>query len=262
MTKARVDPNLLRSISLFGRRVGGSSAELAAAASLRTAASRTILFAEGSRVENLFILTRGAAELFSERDERRFTIYVARGARSLSVSSILAERHPLSARILEPSELLAVPAKLVLELIGRDASLADAMVRELAAELLQIIEDFKNHRLLNTTARIAHWMLHRDRETGERRTNRHPVRQARARVLSRHDAGAAFARLLHARVGRRHRGRPLGHDREPRGADESCAAGSVIDPPGRPDAEPARGRVLGLGGHHFSASVATTYWAE
>jgi CRP/FNR family transcriptional regulator, transcriptional activator FtrB len=166
MTKTRIDPNLLRSTLLFGSASEEHLHKLAAAASLRTAASRTILFAEGSRVENLFILTRGAAELFSERDERRFTISVVRGARPLSLPSLLAERHPLSARILEPSELLAVPAKLLVELVGRDAGFADAMVRELATESLQIIEDFKNHRLLNTTARIAHWMLHWDRESG------------------------------------------------------------------------------------------------
>jgi CRP/FNR family transcriptional activator FtrB len=165
--KNRIETGLLRSIPLLSSASEEHLQKLAAAASLRTAASRTILFTEGSRVENLFILTRGAVELFSERDERRFTIYVARGARPLSASSLLAERHPLSARILEPSEFLAVPAKLLVELIGRDAGLADAVVRELATESLQIIEDFKNHRLLNATARIAHWMLHQDRKTGE-----------------------------------------------------------------------------------------------
>lgn len=164
--KNSIDLNVLRSIPLLHGASDDHLQKLAAAASLRTTASRTLLFAEGSRVESLFILTRGTAELFSERDERRFTIYVARGARPLSVSSLLAERHPLSARILEPSEFFTVPAKLLVELIGRDTGLADALVRELAAESLQIIEDFKNHRLLNTTARIAHWMLHQDRETG------------------------------------------------------------------------------------------------
>jgi CRP/FNR family transcriptional activator FtrB len=40
------------------------------------------------------------------------------------------------------------------------------MVRELATESLQIIEDFKKHRLLNSTARIAHWMLQWDSQSG------------------------------------------------------------------------------------------------
>lgn len=164
--KTRIDVDRLRSTALLRSASDEHLQKLAAAASLRTAPSRTILFSEGGRVENLSILTRGAAELFSERDERRFTIYVARGARPLSASSILAEKHPLSARILEQSDLVVIPAGLLVELISLDTGIADAMVRELAAESLQIIEDFKNHRLMNTTARIAHWMLHSDQENG------------------------------------------------------------------------------------------------
>jgi CRP/FNR family transcriptional activator FtrB len=164
--KIRIDLAIIRSIPLLGSASENDLQKLAAAASLRIAASRTIIFTEGSRVENLFIVRRGAVELFSEHDERRFTITVARATQPLALSSILADRYPLSARVLEASELLAVPAKLVLEVVGRDPGLAKAMVRELASESMQIIEDFKNHRLLNTTARIAHWMLQWDRESG------------------------------------------------------------------------------------------------
>jgi CRP/FNR family transcriptional regulator, transcriptional activator FtrB len=164
--KTRVDIALLRSLPLLGSASEEHTQKLAAVASLRTAPSRTILFAEGSRVEQLFVLTRGACELFSEQDERRFTVAVVRGAQALEVSSILAERHPLSARVLEPSEFVSVPVKLIIELSGRDTGLADALVHELAKESLQIIDDFKKHRLLNTTARIAHWMLQSDRQSG------------------------------------------------------------------------------------------------
>jgi len=165
-TKARIDTGLIASLPLLGSASEEHTQKIAAAASLRTASSRTILFAEGSRVEHLFVFVRGSVELFSEQDERRFTISVVRGPRPVEVSSLLAERHPLSARILEPSEFVSVPAKLLLELAGRDAGLADALVHELAKESLQIIEDFKKHRLLNTTARIAHWMLQSDHQNG------------------------------------------------------------------------------------------------
>jgi CRP/FNR family transcriptional activator FtrB len=164
--KTRIDIALLRSMPLFGSAAEENLQKMAAAASLRSAPARAILFSEGSSVESLFVLTRGAAELFSEQDERRFTISVVRGAGPIEVSSILANRHPLSARMLEPSELVAMPAKLLIELIAQDAALADAMVDELSKESMAIIEAFKTHRLLNTTARIAHWMLGRDRESG------------------------------------------------------------------------------------------------
>lgn len=161
-----IDSALLRAVPLLGSVAEHQLENLAAAASLRTAPSRAILFAEGSRVDNLFVLTHGAVELFSEQDERRFTISVMRAAQALEVSSIFAQRHPLSARVLESSEFVSVPAKLIIELLSRDSGLADAMMHELARESLEIIEDFKKHRLLNSTARIAHWMLNWDSQSG------------------------------------------------------------------------------------------------
>jgi CRP/FNR family transcriptional activator FtrB len=163
---SKIDIALLRSLPLLGSASEENIQKLAAAASLRTAPSRMILFAEDSRVDNLFILTRGAVELFSEQGERRFTISVVQAAHALEVFSILADRHPFSARVLEPSEFVSVPAKLIVELISRDPGLADALAHKLTKVSLQIIEDFKKHRLLNTTARIAHWMLHWDSATG------------------------------------------------------------------------------------------------
>ena len=158
-TKTGIDIARLGSLPLFGSASEEHQHKLAAAASLRTASSRTILFGEGSRVEHLFILARGAVELFSEQDERRFTVAVVRATHAVGVSSLLAERHPLSARILEPSELVCVPAKMMIELMGCDCGLAEAMAHKVTRESLQIIDNFKKHRLLNTTARIAHWML-------------------------------------------------------------------------------------------------------
>jgi CRP/FNR family transcriptional activator FtrB len=164
--KTRIDIALLGSLPLLGSASDEHKQKLAAAASRRTASSRTILFAEGSRVEHLFILALGAVELFSEQGERRFTISVVRATHALNVSSLFAGRYPLSARVLESAEFVCVPVKLMIELIACDSGLADAMARKLTSESLQIIEDFKKHRLLKTTARIAHWMLHSDNQSG------------------------------------------------------------------------------------------------
>src|SRR3954468_6636864 len=140
-TKGRVDTALLRSLSLLGGASEEHIQKLVAAASLRTAPSRIILFAEGSRVDQLFVLIRGAVELFSEQDERRFTVLVVRPTHPLELSSILADRHPLSARVLEPSEFVCMPARLIIEFLSSDAGLAGAMVRELSRESLGVIED-------------------------------------------------------------------------------------------------------------------------
>jgi len=161
-----IDIGLLRSVPLLGRISEEHLQDIAAAGSLRTAPSRTILFNEGDRVDHLFVLIRGVVELFSEHDERRFTISVVRVAQPLYACSIHADRHPLSARVLRASELVSIPTKLIIELLSHDAGFGDAFARELAKQSLEIIEDFKKHRLLNSTARIADWMLERDGQSG------------------------------------------------------------------------------------------------
>ncbi len=160
-----IDIALVQHLPVLGRAAEDHLRQLAAAASFQTVASRTILFSEGNRVDRLFVLKRGSVELFSQQDDRRFTISVLRSARLLELCSIFAGRHSLSARVLEPSEFVAVRTELIRQLIRQDAAFADAAVHELARQSLEIIDEFKKHRLLNTTARIAHWMLQVDAES-------------------------------------------------------------------------------------------------
>ena len=108
----------------------------------------------------------GALELYSEDDERSSTIAIVPAVNTLVLSSILKDQTPLSARILEPTELLAVPVKLFVALLGRDPGFAYAVMQELASECQEIIEDFKSHRLRSTTERVANWMLRYDRKSG------------------------------------------------------------------------------------------------
>jgi CRP/FNR family transcriptional activator FtrB len=166
MTRTPISRDLLRSISLFAKISEDHLASLTAAAAFRAVPARTDLFREGAPVKNLKILLRGAVELFSECDERHFTTAVVLDARPLAVSSILANWYPMSARFLEPSELILVPADLVVSLMGSDAGLASAVAAELAYESVQIFEEFKSHRLLTTTERIADWILRRDGMSG------------------------------------------------------------------------------------------------
>jgi len=169
MTKrtAKVSSEVIRSIPLFGGVSDEVCSELAAAATPRQFAARTILFDEDSSPDNLYIVLRGSAELFSEHDERYCTLAVVPAIRPLALCAILSDRTPLSARILEPSELIAVPAALVVALFGRDAGFAKAAMQELANECHELIEDFKSHRLRSTIERVAHWMLCGDRNSGD-----------------------------------------------------------------------------------------------
>ena len=166
MTANNVDAALLRSVHLFGKLSEGHLPRLVAASSLHRVAARTVLFAEGDRLDALYVVVHGAVELYSERVDRRFTVAVVRAMRPLALASVVAGRNPLSARVLEPSELMVVPALLVVELAGRDPAFACVVAHELAVGCHEIIEDFRSHRLRTTTERVAHWMLRCDESSG------------------------------------------------------------------------------------------------
>lgn len=169
MTKrtGKASAELIRSIPLFANASDETCSDLAAVATLRKFAVRTILFNEGSRPDDLYIVVQGSAELFSEHDERHCTLAVVPAVRPLALCAILSDRNPLSARVLEPSELIVVPADLVADLFGRDLEFAKAAMQELASECYEMVEDFKSHRLRSTIERVAHWMLRLDRKSGE-----------------------------------------------------------------------------------------------
>lgn len=163
----RASAELIRSIPLFGSVSDETCSDLAAAATRRQLAARTILFNEGSRPDDLYIVVQGSAVLFSELDERCSTLAIVPAVRPLALHAILSDRNPLSARVLEPSELIVVPADLLLELFGRDPGFAKAVMEELAGECREIVEDFKRHRLRSTIERVAQWMLRLDGESGQ-----------------------------------------------------------------------------------------------
>ena len=162
----KASAELIRSIPLFKSISDQSCSDLAAASTLRQFTARARLFNEGASADKLYIMVRGSAELFSEQDERYCTLAVVPAVRPLALYTILSERSPLSARVLEPSELVVVPVKLVVNLFARDRAFAEAVMRELASECHEIVEDFKSHRLRSTIERIARWMLRGDHKSG------------------------------------------------------------------------------------------------
>lgn len=163
--KATVDQ--VRTIPLFGDISEESASRLAGAATLRQCAARTILFREDSAAANLIIVLKGSVELFSEHDDRYCTLAVVAAIRPLALSAMLSGHNSLSARVLEPADVVSIPAELIAALAEEDAGFANALRQQLVSEGLELIEDFKSHRLRSTVERVAHWMLRGDRTTGD-----------------------------------------------------------------------------------------------
>lgn len=166
MAEQRIDANRLRSIRLFAHIGEGPASSVVAAATLRLVAARTQLFAEGDCADVLSVLMKGSVELFSERDDRRCTIAVIRSVEPLMLVSIFANRHPYSARTLERSVLLVVPAALIRDLMDVDPTFAREVARQLAQDHRHAIAELRSHRLRTTKQRLAEWMLQSNEQAG------------------------------------------------------------------------------------------------
>jgi CRP/FNR family transcriptional regulator, transcriptional activator FtrB len=160
------DITRLRSIDLFSHMSEAHFRKLARAASLRRFAASALLFREDDRPRVLHTLINGAVELFSQHHDRRCTIAVLRSVKPCVLTSIMQDRNPMSARTLEDSELLLVPARLIHEMIETDPGFTAAASHELARDCRDVTEDFKTERLTTAIERLASWMLRADAETG------------------------------------------------------------------------------------------------
>jgi CRP/FNR family transcriptional activator FtrB len=160
------DITRLRSIDLFSHMSDAHFRKLSRAASLRHFPARTMLFREGDRPRVLYTLIDGSVELFSQRHDRRCTIAVLRSVKPCVLTSIMQDRNPMSARTLESSELLLVPARLIHEMIETDPGFTAAASHELAKDCQDVTENFKAERLTTAIERLASWMLRADAEAG------------------------------------------------------------------------------------------------
>lgn len=166
MSDRKIDANRLRFIRLFANIGDGLASGLVAAASVGHVTARTRLFAEGDSADVLSILMKGSVELFSEREDRRCTIAVIRSAEPLMLASIFTNRHPYSARTLERSLLLAIPAGLIRELMDIDPAFTREVARQLAQDHRHAIAELRRHRLRTTKQRLAEWMLQSNEQAG------------------------------------------------------------------------------------------------
>jgi CRP/FNR family transcriptional regulator, transcriptional activator FtrB len=156
----------VRSIHLFKGLSEPSLPVLLKSASIKHFPPRIVLFSEGDRATTLYTLLQRSIELFSEHHDRHSTIAVIRSIRPFVLASITDNISPMSARTLARSDLLLVPLPVIHRLIDTDPAFACAIVRELAGDLRDIIQDFKSHRLRTSIERVAEWMVRSEEAAG------------------------------------------------------------------------------------------------
>lgn len=130
---------------------------------------RAIIALEGTPADFLHVVVSGSVELFSRYRNQETEFAVIEPPHAFIVAAVIANRcHLTSARVLQPSEILMIPADCVREAFDRDELFSRRMAIELAHSYRVVASELKRQTLLSAVERLANWLLDRDEETGGR----------------------------------------------------------------------------------------------
>jgi CRP/FNR family transcriptional activator FtrB len=166
----RADVDMVRDLPLFGGMTDGHFDSLLNAALLQKFPEHTTLIQEGDFPDFLHILVDGTVELFAGWDGRETTIDVIRPVTTFILAAVIRDEVYLkSARTLNPTRILMIPAQAVRDVFGRDAAFARAIVNELAERYRRVVRVLKDQKLRTGIERLANWILDEERHQGGRR---------------------------------------------------------------------------------------------
>lgn len=115
----------------------------------------------------LHVVVEGTVELFAEHNGRETTMAFARPLGAFILAAVLRDAPYLqSARTLERSRVLMVPAASVRDAIAADHGFASAVIAELAAGSRDLVRHLMDQKLRSGVERLANWLLRAHEEQG------------------------------------------------------------------------------------------------
>jgi CRP/FNR family transcriptional activator FtrB len=125
------------------------------------------LFDMGQRADFLHVLVDGLAELYTSVGDRETTMRIVTPVHSFILAAVMTDMpYLMSARTLEASRVLLVPAALVREIVKKDTALMEATMKELALAYRNLVLTLADMKLRQSTERLARYILKRDAEQG------------------------------------------------------------------------------------------------
>lgn len=134
------------------------------------------LIRQGAPAEYLHVLLDGAVELFAQWNGRESTMAVVLPVSTFILAACMRDApYLMSARTLEPSRVMLIPASDLRGMFRRDPEFAVAVIEELSACYRAIVRTTKSLKLRNTRERLAAYLLRYARRMGGVTTYRLPV---------------------------------------------------------------------------------------
>ena len=159
---------VVRGISLFSTLSDQHFDDLIKMAYLQRFPAQVQLITEGDPADFLHILVDGTVELYGSANDRETTMFVLRSASIYNLSAVLeGAAYLMSARTLDKSDILMIPAQNIRKLMGVDSTFAHEMVKELAKRYRVVIRAFKEQRLRSGVERLANYLLRAHEQTSK-----------------------------------------------------------------------------------------------
>ncbi|MHB8885599.1 MAG: cyclic nucleotide-binding domain-containing protein [Methylovirgula sp.] len=159
----------IRNLSLFREMRDDTFSALIETGFLQRFPPGVVLIEERDRADFLHIVVEGQVEMFATTAGRETTIDLLRPVDTFILAAVLNDQVYLqSARTLEASRVLMIPAEKVRATMAVDAAFMRAIIVELARAYRMAVRDLKNQKLRTSAERLANWLLRANAEQGDR----------------------------------------------------------------------------------------------
>ncbi|ESQ87896.1 hypothetical protein ABAC460_17040 [Asticcacaulis sp. AC460] len=154
------DLERIRTLQLFSGMAEARFNELTSGAYLQNFPGGTTLMYEGDPVDFLYILMEGSVELQGTWNDKETTLAILRPISTFILAAVVLDANALmSARTLEKSQILMIPAEGFRRIMNEDPIFAVAVAREVSGCYRGLVRSIKNQKLRNGAERLANYLL-------------------------------------------------------------------------------------------------------
>lgn len=119
-----------------------------------------VLFTQGQHPDFLHVLVDGLVELSAHSAGRDTTMRIVEPVTSFILAAVVNDLpYLMTARTLEPSRVLLVPAALIREIIRQDTALMQATMHELAMAYRDLVRALADMKLRQSAERLGNFLL-------------------------------------------------------------------------------------------------------
>lgn len=161
------DLSELRAIELFSSMSDEAFESLTRRAYIQTFPPLVDLIVENDPADFLHVVLEGSVELFAGWGGRETVMAtVLPGATFILAATLRDAPYLMSARTLEKSRIVLLPAVDVRALFEKDSGFARAVVHEVSGSYREVVKTTKNLKLRSSLERLANYLLHRHDAAG------------------------------------------------------------------------------------------------